>query len=434
MSLTRWWIAWRYLRSKKSHGAVSAIAAVSVAGVAIATAAVVVVLSVFNGFKEVLSDRFDIMTPDIVVEPVYGKVFANADSVMEVAASVGGVETVMPVVSDKALAVFEGRELPVTLKGVDMDKYSRVTSIKDILMKGGRMPSDYYEAMPEAFDNYEDYEAYMEKAQVPEVLPSIGAAMRLGGAMADDSFIIFAPRREGRYNPANPLASFVTDSVRISGVYQSRQKEYDEDMVVVPIGMARHLFQYEDEATGLEIKVGKGSDASAVKAAVAQKLGKEFRVKDRMEMQEVNFRMINIEKWVSYLLLFFILVIATFNIVSTMTMLVLEKRRPMAILNSLGMSRGGVAGVFRNESVLVSLLGGVIGIALGVGLCLLQEHYGLIKLAGDPATLLMTVYPVRIIWWDVLLAFLPSVVLGFGTALVAGAFAKSRISSNPVPV
>lgn len=433
MKFTRWWIAGRYLRSKKSHGAVSAIAAVSVAGVAIATAAVVCVLSVFNGFKDALTDRFDIMAPDITVSPVEGKVFEASDSVVDLLSSLQGVETAMPVVSDKALAIYAGRELPVTIKGVDLEKFRHITSVGDVMFNGSRMPSDYYEEMPE-FEYYEDYEAYLATARKPEMLSSIGAAMRLGNVAIDDEVMLFAPRREGRYNPANPAASFVADSVKVSGIYQSRQKDYDEDMVIVPIGLARHLFQYDDQAGSVELKLTPGADYEAVKRSVAQALGPKFAVKDRMQMQEINFRMVNIEKWVSFLLLFFILVIATFNIVSTMTMLVLEKRRQMAILNSMGMSRGGVSRIFRHESVLVSLTGGLIGVALGVILCLLQQHYGLIRLAGDPSTLLMTVYPVKLIWSDVVLAFLPSVVLGFGTALIAGAFARSRITSNPAAV
>lgn len=425
------WIASRYLRSKKSHGAVSAIAAVSVAGVAIATAAVVCVLSVFNGFKDALTDRFDVMAPDITVSPLEGKVFTNADSLIHIIQNVKGIQTVVPVVSDRALAVYEGRELPVTIKGVDLRSYQNTTAVRDVLLEGSRIPSDYYEAVPDSFEYYEDYEAYLAKARKPEILASIGAAVRLGNVQREEQLMLFAPRREGRYNPANPAASFVADSVVVSGIYQSRQKDYDEDMVIVPIGLARHLFQYDDQASSFEMSLSPGVDYTAVKASLQQALGKNFVVKDRAEMQEINFRMINIEKWVSFLLLFFILVIATFNIVSTMTMLVLEKRRQMAILNSVGMGKGGISGVFRRESMLVSLLGGVIGIALGVGLCLLQQHFGLIKLAGDPSTLLMLTYPVKLIWSDVILAFLPSVVLGLGTALIAGAFAKSRITSNP---
>ena len=423
-------IAWRYLRSKKSHSAVSAIAIVSVAGVAIATAAVVCVLSVFNGFREVLSDKFNIMAPELTVSPSKGKVFANTDSVLEVVKKTPGVEVAMPTVTDKALAIYGGKELPVTLRGVVVKDFEKITGIDSILLEGSKLPSDQYEEVPE-FEYYEDYEEYMANAPRPEALLSIGAAVRLGHDGSESDFVLFAPRREGRYNPANPAASFVADSVKMSGVYEAKQNEYDEDMVVVPIDLARHLFQYEDEATGIEIKTKSGSKLPEVKNALSERLGKNFTVKTRMELQEVNFRMINIEKWVSFLLLLFILIIATFNIVSTMTMLVLEKRRSMAVFSALGMNRRGITSIFRNESVIVSITGGLIGVALGVALCLLQEHFGLIRLSGDPSTLMMKAYPVKLIWTDVLLAFAPALVLGLGTAWIAGKFAGSRITSNP---
>lgn len=423
-------IAWRYLRSKKSHSAVSAIAIVSVVGVAVATAAVVCVLSVFNGFREILTDKFNIMAPDLVVTPTHGKVFAATDSILDIVRKTEGVGVAMPTVTDKALAIYDGKELPVTLRGVVVEDFRNITGIDSILIEGSKMPSDYYEEVPE-FEYYEDYEEYMANTPRPEALMSIGAAVRLGHNGSDADFVLFAPRREGRYNPANPAASFVADSVSVSGIYEAKQNEYDEAMIVVPINLARHLFQYDQEATGVEIKALPGSSLPEVKEKISSVLGPDFEVKTRMELQEVNFRMVNIEKWVSFLLLFFILIIATFNIVSTMTMLVLEKRRSMAILSAIGMNKRGIVSIFRSESMIVSIVGGLSGVALGVVLCLLQEHFGLIKLNGDPSTLLMAAYPVRLIWSDVLIAFLPALILGLGTALIAGRFARSRIISNP---
>ena len=427
--LTRW-IAGRYLKSKKSHGAVSAIAVISIAGVAIATAAVVCVLSVFNGFRSVLEEKLDTMASDVIVSPSKGKTIAEADSLGSKLKALTGVGSVMPVVSDKALAIFNGKELPVTLRGVDPEQMLKNTGIGSTILSGGKMPSSYYEELPD-FDFYEDYEEYMANSRMPEALPSIGASIRLGGMMKDDEFILFAPRREGRYNPANPAASFVADSVKISGIFETRQREYDEDMVIVPIDLARHLFQYEGDVTSLEVMAKPGVALADVKEEIVKTLGPDYTVRDRSEIQEVNFRMINIEKWVSFLLLVFILMIAGFNIISTMTMLVLEKRRQMSIMNALGMRKRLIGGVFSNESIMVSLIGGVAGIALGVGLCLLQQEFGLIKLAGDPTKLLMTDYPVKLVWTDVAIAFVPSVVLGFVTALITGAFARQRVTASP---
>lgn len=422
------WIAFRYLRSKKSNGAVSAIAGVSIAGVAIATAAVICVLSVFNGFKSVLEVKFDTMAPDIVVSPAKGKVISNPDSVAEVLHKIAGVKEIMPVVTDKALAIFGGKELPVTIKGVEPEKMSRISGIKDAIIPPGKMPSSYYEEMPE-FEYIEDYEEYLANTPKPEALPSIGAAVRLGNMIDGDEFMLFAPRREGRFNPANPSASFVADSVKISGIYETKQREYDEDMIIVPIDLARHLFQYEEEASELNLMTAENAAPGEVSKQISSVLGPGFVVKDRAEMQEINFRMINIEKWVSFLLLAFILMIAGFNIISTMTMLVLEKRRQMSVMSALGMRNGRIGRVFGNESIMVSLLGGVIGVILGVFLCWLQQQFGLIKLAGDPSKLIMATYPVKLIWTDVLLAFIPCVVLGIITAFISSSFARSRITA-----
>lgn len=427
MSLSNW-IAFRYLKSKKSHGAVSAIAAISIAGVAIATAAVVCVLSVFNGFQEVLTGKFDSMTPDVIVTPAKGKVIKDSEQVMSKLAAVEGISTSMPVVSDKALAIFGGQELPVTIKGVDPQLMVATSDIESSILPGGRMPAPYYEEMPE-FEYYEDYEAYLANTPKPEALPSIGAAMRLGGVYEGNEFLLFAPRREGRYNPANPSSSFVADSVKVSGIFETKQREYDEDMVVVPIGLARHLFQYEDEATSVELMVSPGTSLSEMKERLENVLGKDYVVKDRSELQEVNFRMINIEKWVSFLLLAFILMIAGFNIISTMTMLVIEKKRQISVMKAMGMRMGKIGAVFKNESLMVSLFGGVIGIALGLLLCWIQQEFGVIRLAGDPSKLLMPVYPVRIVWGDVALAFVPCLVLGALTALIASSFARSRVTA-----
>ena len=422
------WIAFRYLRSKKSNGAVSAIAGVSIAGVAIATAAVICVLSVFNGFKSVLEVKFDTMAPDIVVSPAKGKVISNPDSVAEVLQKIAGVKEIMPVVTDKALAIFGGKELPVTIKGVEPEKMSRISGIKDAIIPPGKMPSSYYEEMPE-FEYIEDYEEYLANTPKPEALPSIGAAVRLGNMIDGDEFMLFAPRREGRFNPANPSASFVADSVKISGIYETKQREYDEDMIIVPIDLARHLFQYEEEASELNLMTAENASPVEISKQISSVLGPGFVVKDRAEMQEINFRMINIEKWVSFLLLAFILMIAGFNVISTMTMLVLEKRRQMSVMSALGMRNGRIGTVFGNESIMVSLLGGVIGVILGVFLCWLQQQFGLIKLAGDPSKLIMATYPVKLIWTDVLLAFIPCVVLGIITAFISSSFARSRITA-----
>ena len=436
-------IALRYLRSKKSHGAVSAIAAVSVAGVAIATAAVVCVLSVFNGFRDILAERLDLLAPELVVSPAKGKAIPDADSLATRLRRLPQVEAASPSITEKALAMAAGRELPVTLRGVIPDDFRNITSIDSIIIAGKPFPDGYTDASADSaipdFETYEDYLRYMEahKADIAPALASIGVASRLGNIMPGTHVVLFLPRREGRLNAANPTASFLVDSVAMTGVYEARQSDYDEDMLVVPLATARALLQYSSQASHIDLKAAPGISAGELARAVSESLDSigdygcgGFDLRDRMQLQEVNFRMVNVEKWVSFLLLFFILVIASFNIITTMAMLVLEKKRQISILNALGMSRFRVGSIFAWESVCVSLIGAVAGIAIGLILCSLQQHFGLIRLSGDPDSLLMTAYPVKVIPTDILWVLLPTALIALVTASITHAFAKNRTSPN----
>lgn len=405
-------IAWRYLRSKKSHSAVSAIAAVSIIGVAVATAAIVCVLSVFNGFRDVLTERLDTLAPDIELTPAQGKVFADADSVIEAAIGIAGIELCTPTLTDNALALLGTREMPVTLKGVEPADYARVTQVRSLIKGGGRYFPDYTDGQLGA-------------------LLSIGAAMQMSATATGEQLLLFAPRRIGRVNPANPAASFRQDSVIYSGLYQAQQSDYDENMVIVPIEVARGLFQYDNaEASAIEIKTSARADLESVADELRSRLGPKVIVKDRLQQQEINFRMIEIEKWVTFLLLIFILMIASFNLVSTLSMLILEKQQSLGTLHSLGMTRHNIGAIFAWESIYVAVAGGVAGMVLGVILCLLQQHFGLIKLNGDPSALIITAYPVRLAWTDQAIVAVPVAAIGLLTGWISARFARSRILTH----
>ena len=377
-------------------------------GVAVATAAIICVLSVFNGFHAILSAKLDILAPDVRVTPAAGKVFSDADSVTALLADVEGVELAMPSVTDNALAIVNSREMPVTLRGIDPSLYSRITSVDSITFGG----------------------TGAEAVTPGSVLASVGVARQLGIRLAGEQMFIFAPKREGRVNLANPMSSFITDSVAVADVFQAMQSDYDEKTVICDIATARDLFQYDNEATAIEVKTRPGADPVKVAQAISGKLGPTAVVKDRFRQQEINFRMVSIEKWMTFLLLIFILIIASFNIISTLCMLIIEKQPSLSTLSAIGMSRRKIGATFWWESIFVSLLGGIAGIALGLILCLLQEHFGLIKLGGDPDALVIQAYPVRVIASDVVIALLPVLAIGLATASIATAFAKSRISTS----
>lgn len=401
-------IAWRYLRAPKSHSAVSAISIISVVGVAIATAAIVCVLSVFNGFRGLLSDTLDLLAPDVLVTPATGKTFAGADSLLNIINKIDGVGTAMPTVTDNALAIYNAKEMPITLRGVVPEIYSEITEIDSLFVNG------------EGIADYSPDDAAV----------SVGVAQQLGTGAGSEGLFLFAPRREGRVNLSNPMASFLTDSVSVRGIFQSLQSEYDENTVICDISTARELFQYTTEATAIEINTDPDADISGVASEINKALGEKAVVKDRFQQQETHFRMVNIEKWMTFLLLIFILMIASFNIISTLCMLIIEKQSSMATMSALGMNRRQIGKTFWWESIYVSLAGGIGGIIIGVALCLIQEKFGLIKLGGDPDILVVHAYPVIVEWSDLLVALIPVAAIGIITAWISAAFARSRVDIN----
>lgn len=400
-------IALRYLLGKKSHGAVNAIALVSVAGVAVATAAVICVLSVFNGFQSVISGRLDTMSPDLMVTPRQGKTIANGDSLAKAISAMPGVAIATPTLTDNALGFFNGRETPVKLKGVVPAEYSRVTSIDSLMISTGITLKESEETNP--------------------AVVSVGAAYKLQFFDPRQPLMVFAPKRIGRFNPANPAAAFVMDSLNVAGTFQSLQEEYDENSIITDIETVRNLLLYDSESTAVEIKTTAGADIDRTRDAIADAIGASYEVKDRLMQKQLDFRMIRIEKWMTFLLLFFILVIASFNIISTLSMLVLEKQDTMATLSAIGMDRRRIAEVFRWESILVSATGAVAGLVIGSILCLLQQRYGFITIANGSIEETPMAYPVQLEWSDLLVTLIPIAVIAAVCAAIAGAFAKSRI-------
>lgn len=415
-------IAWRYLISKKSHSAVGAISAVSICGMAVATAAIICVLSVFNGFRDVIASRLDAMSPDIMVTPAKGKVFSNPDSIAAVLSAMDGISLVMPSLTDNALAICGNREMPVTIKGVDMRSYRKLTALDSLLLSNSAEAEDLSNgAEAEVLSNGAEAEAEAKA----EAFLSIGAASGLASSPGQE-MLLFTPRRIGRVNLSNPAASFITDSVTVADVFRTDQSEFDENLVIIDIDLARNLLQYDNEASALEILTDKKIASEKITAAIESKLGEKFIVKDRMQQQEMNFRMISIEKWVTFLLLFFILIIASFNVISSLSMLVIEKQKSISTLRAIGFSTRGIGSIFFWESIFVTSCGGIAGILLGVSLTLLQQHFGFIKLQGDPSTLTVASYPVILNPTDILVTLIPILAIGIATAFITAAFARSR--------
>lgn len=398
-------IAIRYLFARKSHRAVNVISAISTAGVAVATMAIVVVLSVFNGFTALSESHLSKVDPDLQQRAVRGKVIPGADSIAEVISRFDFVRAASPVIEERAMLVSDHARVPVIFKAFD-DGHDAIVPADSIMIDG----------------------SYVTSADsVAGIQLSVGIANRTGlrpgfGSVAD----IYVPRRGGRINPANPLAAFISSKVMVTGVFQTDQAQIDNDYIIIPLSTARRLLDYDTEATAIDIALTPGTDVRAAADRIAREVaGDGFRILDRRMQQEDAFRMIEIEKWVTFMMLMFILVIASFNILSTLSLMVVEKKEDSEIFRALGATASFVKTVFIRQGFLITVLGGLAGIAAGVALSLLQQHFGLIKLSGDPAALTTDVYPVAVSLTDLLAVAIAVIAVGWLTSQATRLFTRN---------
>lgn len=391
-------IASRYLTARKSHAAVGVISAVSLAGIAVATAAIVCVLSVFNGFADLASDRLSLLSPDLKVYPVSGKTLQQASEITRKIEGVPGVERALPVVQEHALATYGNNQSVVTMKGV-APQYAAMMPVDSTVIDG------QFVAAADSAYRY--------------ITLSVGAAVALEARPGYYDWLrLYVPKRRGRINPAIPMSAFRGDSLVVSGVFRLDQAEYDADMVIVPLSVARQLLEYtDDEASAIEVSVADGVSVRRIGNEIRNATGGRVKVLDRMEQEWATFNIINMEKWVTTLLLVFILLIASFNIVSTLSMLVIEKQRDIVTMQALGARESLIRKIFVSESTMLTLLGGFIGMILGVALCLAQQWGEFIKLSTDPSRLIITAYPVAVRWYDLVII---TVALIFVSVLVGG--------------
>lgn len=396
-------IALRYLFARKSHSAVNVISIISTAGIAVASMAIICVLSVFNGFSDLAAERQSAVDPDLLVTPVSGKVFDGADSLVEELTRIPGVKMVAPVLSERALAISAGTQMPVKVKGVPAP-YSGVSSISTLVIDG--IMVDDTSGMPDDGRNY--------------ALLSVGTAISTGARPSmEQPLYLTVPRRVGRINPAFPLGAFLTDTLFVSGVFQTNEPEYDEDLVIVPLHVARKLFGYTTQASALEIALDPKAGQKQVIAAIEEALGPGFIVADRLRQQETAFRMIEIEKWITFLMLLFVLVMASFNILSTMSMLIIEKEANLKVMKAMGASLSLIRRIFHLEGLLIALIGGLAGIVTGTALCLAQQKWGFISLGGDHSKMSVIAYPCRLEVSDILVTVLVVLVIGIISGFIA---------------
>ena len=386
-------IAKRYLFSKKSHNAINVISAISVCGVALATLAMVCTLSVFNGFQDMVATFFTAFDPQIKITSVKGKVFDGSTPIFSEIKTMPEIAVYSESVEDNAMVQYKGRQVMAVIKGVE-DNFDKLTPIDSILFGRGELI---------LHDEVVDY-------AIPglQLLSTLGTGIRFL-----DPLEIYAPKRGSRINMSNPMSSFVSDQLFSSGLtFTVNQEKYDASYIITSIGFARRLFQYTDEVSAVNLRLTPEADEDAVIRKLQEKLGDEFRIQNRYEQQADTFRIMEIEKLISYIFLVFILMIACFNVIGSLSMLIIDKKNDVQTLRNLGASDNQIVRIFLFEGRMISFIGAVSGVLIGLILCLIQQEYGIISL-GNAGSFIVDAYPVSVHTWDVVLVFVTVLIVGF---------------------
>lgn len=395
--------------SKKSVGAINVISFISVAGVAVGTMALVIVLSVFNGFHDLVASLFTNFDPQIEVVPVKGKTI-NADAPeLDRIRHLDFVDVATDVVEDQAIAVYGDRQRMVTVMGVD-ENFDQLTNISDIL--------------------YGDGDFTLRVANLYFGVPGIRLAQDLGlGARWADYLKIYAPVRRGQLTDLDtPTDGFVVDSLLSPGVvYAVNQNKYDRDRIITSIYFARQLFDQDGMLSSLQLRLKPGTDLSTAKREIKAAAGEKFRVLDRFEQQADTFRIMQIEKVLAYVFLTFILIVACFNIISSLSMLIIDKKNDINTLHNLGANERQIQSIFLYEGRIISAVGALIGIGLGLALCGLQQAFGFVKMGESSGTFIVNAYPVSVHYWDVLVVFITVILIGWAASWIPARRLRKQI-------
>ena len=388
------YIARRYLFSKKSTHAINVISLISVLGVAVATMALVVVLSGFNGFSDLVASFFTNFDPQLKIEATKGKAMPADDPLLVKVKHLPGVEVATECVQDQALAVYHDKQAMVTVKGVE-DNFDSLTHISNILYGDG------------------DFTLHVANLQYGVI--GIRLAQDLGtGVTWQDYLQIYAPQREGQYDASNPTDAFVKDSLVSPGaLFQVKQSKYDQGYIITSIDFARRIFNRQGEITSLELRMKPGVDIDNAKEEIQAMLGDKYKVLDRYEQQADTFNIMRIEKLFAYVFLTFILMVACFNIIGSLSMLIIDKKNDVITLRNFGATDGQIRRIFLFEGRMISAAGAVIGIVLGLILCWLQQTYGLVQLGDQAGNFVVNAYPISVHPEDILLIFLTVILVGW---------------------
>jgi ABC-type lipoprotein release transport system permease subunit len=388
------YIAKRYLIAKKSHNIINIISIISVIGVMVGSGALIIVLSVFNGFEGLVLGLFNSINPDLKVGASEGKSFVLSQDQLDRMREIPGVAFVVETVQENALARFGDKQSIVTMKGVG-EGFTEMTPLDDFMINGIYTLGS--ESRPAAV---------------------IGAGVAYYLSIYPDEFAVpmslYVPKRTRKTLTGTPEQTFNSAPVHCAGVF-TIQQEFDMSFVIVPISLARELLEYDNEVTSLEIGLTNPGVLAQGRQRIESVLGPGFQVKDRYEQQSTLYRVMKSEKWAVFFILTLILIIAAFNMIGSLSMLIVDKKKDIAVLWSLGASKSQIRKIFFTEGIMISLAGGLLGLFLGGLLSLLQQEFGLLRLGGGEGTYIVDAYPVKVLLLDFIYVLITVILIGAAT-------------------
>lgn len=404
-------VARRYLFSKKSTNAINVISIISVIGVAVATMALVIVLSVFNGFHDLVASFLTNFDPQLEVVPTEGKSANANDPLLKKVKQLRQVDVATENVEDMAMAMYGDKLTMVTIKGVD-DNFDKLTHIKEIL--------------------YGDGEYELHAGNLEYGIIGIRLAQTLDvGATWDGYLKIYASKRSGQLDMSNPASGFAVDSLLSPGVvFSVNQARYDKGHILTSIEFARNLFDMKGRISSLELRLQENSNLKEVKKEIQNIVGSRYKVLDRFEQQADTFKIMQIEKIIAYFFLTFILVVACFNIIGSLSMLMIDKKNDVVTLRNIGASDKQITKIFLFEGRMISVIGALIGILLGLLLCWLQQTFGFVSLGQRSGDFVVNAYPVSVHYLDIFLIFITVIAVGWMAVWYPVRYFSKRLLAN----
>lgn len=385
-------IALRYLFAKKSQNVINVISMISVTGVLVGSLALVVVLAVFNGLHGLIGSLYGSFDPELKILAEKEKVFSVDSVPYQQILETEGISVVSQVLEGQALLRSGKRQVPAVVMGVD-EHFSEVSGIDSIIIEG----------------DYKLQDASQKMGVIGYVLAD-QLGLRLNFVKP---LVMYVPRRTGQINMMRPDLSFRKEYIQPSGMFAVRQLDYDSRYLIVSINQARGLFEYSDgSVSSLGISLQEEASVEDVKSRLKELLGSGFLVQDQQEQHATFYKLMRVEKLMAYLILLFILVIALFNVIGTLSLLIFEKRESIGTLRSMGAGRSLINRVFLIEGWLISLAGVTAGVLLGAFLIWLQQQYGLLRFGGEGA-FVVDAYPVALQWTDMVLVYVSVSAIGF---------------------